>query len=91
MTSFYMKCNSGLKCFNSQDLHCVKYVCIRSFSGPYLLAFGLNTERYSVFSRIGTEYGEKLYLSVFSPNAGKYGPEKPPYLDTFQNLFEYNH
>ena len=23
------------------------------------------------------------YLSVFSPNAAKYGPEKPPYLDTF--------
>ena len=22
------------------------------------------------------------YLSVFSPNAGKYGPEKTPYLDT---------
>ena len=24
------------------------------------------------------------YLSVFSPNAGKYGSEKTPYLDTFQ-------
>ena len=24
------------------------------------------------------------FLSVFSPNAGKYGPEKTPYLDTFQ-------
>ena len=23
------------------------------------------------------------YLSVFSPNAGKYGLEKAPYLDTF--------
>ena len=23
------------------------------------------------------------YFSVFSPNAGKYGPEKTPYLDTF--------
>ena len=23
------------------------------------------------------------YLSVFSPNAGKYGPEKTPYLNTF--------
>ena len=23
------------------------------------------------------------YISVFSPNAGKYGPEKTPYLDTF--------
>ena len=23
------------------------------------------------------------YFPVFSPNAGKYGPEKSPYLDTF--------
>ena len=30
-----------------------------------------------VFSRIRADYGEILtYLSVFSPNVGKYGPEK---------------
>ena len=28
------------------------------------------------------------YLSVFSPNAGKYGPEKTPYLDTFHGVIE---
>ena len=27
--------------------HCVKSVCIRNYSGPHFLAFGLNTERYS--------------------------------------------
>ena len=32
------------------------------FSGPYFPAFGLNTDRYG----------------VFSPNAGKHGPEKTP-------------
>ena len=37
--------------------HFVKSVYIRSYSGPYFPAFGLNK------------------LSVFSPNAGKYGPE----------------
>ena len=26
------------------------------------------------------------YLSVFGPNAGKYGPEKDPYLDTFHTV-----
>ena len=26
------------------------------------------------------------YLSVFSQNAGKYGPEKTPYLDTFHTV-----
>ena len=36
-------------------------------SDPYFPAFELNTK----------------YLSVFSPNAGKYGPEITPYLDTF--------
>ena len=43
-------------------LHCVKSVRIRSLSGPYFPAFRLNTERQ--------------YHSVFSPNAGRYGPEK---------------
>ena len=36
-------------------------------SGRYYSAFGLNKERYG----------------VISPNPGKYGPEKTPYLDTF--------
>ena len=44
---------------NFQVLHCVKSVPIRSYSAPHFHAFGLNTERYS----------------VFSPNAGKCGPE----------------
>ena len=27
------------------------------------------------------------YFPVFSPNTGKYGPEKTPYLDTFHTVF----
>ena len=50
--------------------HCVKSDQIRSFSGPYFLVFGLNTEIYSVNLRI-------------SPITGKYGPGKTPHLDTF--------
>ena len=42
----------------------------RVFSDPYFPVSKLNTERCG-------------YLSVFSPNAGKYGPEKAQYLDTF--------
>ena len=40
---------------------------------------------WSVFPRIRIEYGQ----IVFSPNAGKHGPEKTPYLDTFHaaNIF----
>ena len=35
--------------------HCVKSVRIRSSSGPYFPAFGLNTERYSVAGKYGPE------------------------------------
>ena len=48
------------------------------FSGPYFRVFGLNTERYGV-----SEYRRYRRYGVFSPNAGKYGPEKTLYLDTF--------
>ena len=47
---------------------------IRCVKSVYIRSFS-----WSVFSRIRTEYN----LSVFNPNAGKYGPEKNPYLDTF--------
>ena len=50
----------------------------------------------SIFSHIRTEYGEiqiislyTEYLSVFSPNVGKYGPEKTLYLDTLHAVFLY--
>ena len=45
------------------------------FSGPHFLAFGLNTR-------------DTEYLSVFSPNAGKYGPEKTPYWTLFTQCEE---
>ena len=35
--------------------HCVKSVRIRSYSGPYFPAFGLNTKRYSVSLRTQCE------------------------------------
>ena len=44
---------------------------------------------WSVFSHFRSEYGEILrtaYLSVFSLNAGKCGPEKTSYLGTFHAM-----
>ena len=65
-----------------ETLHCVKSAQKRSFF-------------WSVFSRIRTEYREILrispYISVFSPNAAKYGPEKTPYLDTFHTVLALTH
>ena len=51
---------------NFKALHYMKSVRIRSLSGDYFPAFGMNTERYSV----------SPFLCVFSPDAGKWGPEK---------------
>ena len=45
----------------------MKSLRILSFSSPYFPAFGLNV----------------AHLSVFSPNAGKHGQDKTPYLGTF--------
>ena len=41
-----------------------------------------------MFSRISTEYGEKLRVSLYLPKAGKYRPEKTKHLDTFQAVNE---
>ena len=38
-----------------QNAHCVKNVCIRSFTGPYFPIFGPNTEPYSVQIRENTD------------------------------------
>ena len=40
------------------NLHCVKSVHFRSYSGPYFPAFGLNTERYGVSLRIQSVCGK---------------------------------
>ena len=45
--SSYQRFQSSLQKFSI--FHCVKSVRIRSCSGPYFSAFGLNTERYRVF------------------------------------------
>ena len=50
--------------------HCVKSVQTRSFF-------------WSVISSIRTEYGDLPRNLRIYPNAGKYGPEKTPYLGTF--------
>ena len=54
--------------------HCLKIVQIRCFF-------------WFVFSRMRTEYAKMLRISVFCPNAGKYRPEKTPYLDTFHTVW----
>ena len=44
----------GLALKELKKLHCVKSVRIRSYSGPYLLALGLNAERYRLSLRVQT-------------------------------------
>ena len=40
------------------DTHCVKSVCIRSYSSPHFPAFELKTEGYEVSLRIQSESGK---------------------------------
>ena len=58
------------KIYVQKNLHCVKSVRIRSFSGPFFPAFGLNMEGYSVSLRIQFE-------------SGKVRTRKTPNTDTF--------
>ena len=62
--------NKGLFLKLVSVIHCAKSVRIRSFSGPYFPAFGLNTERYGVSVRIQSE-------------CGKIRTRKTPNTDTF--------
>ena len=52
------KTNNDTWTTTSTGIYCMKSVRIGSFSGAYFPEFGLNTERYG----------------VFSPNPGKYEP-----------------
>ena len=57
--------------------YCVKRVRVRSFSGPYFPAFGLNTEIHSVSLRIHSKYG-KIQI------------RKTPNTDTFHAVNVFN-
>ena len=71
--------------------HCVKSVCIRSYSGPYFPEFGLNTEKVS--TRIQSKYG-KIRTRV-TPNTDTFcsvtgGSENDAYLRVMV-LKNFNH
>ena len=61
------------------------YFIIIFIDAPALREKCPNTELFVVriFPHLDWIRRDTLYLSVFSPNAGKYGEEKTPYLDTF--------
>ena len=50
----------------SHLFHCVKSVCIWSYSGLYFPALGMNTKRYSIFLGIQSECG-KIWTRI-TPN-----------------------
>ena len=54
----------------TQPLHCVKSVRIRSYSGSYFPAFGLNTKRYGVSLCIQSEC-EKIRTRI-TPNTDNF-------------------
>ena len=58
MMKIIRSCNAERIIWNFKLNHCVKSVRIRSYSGPYISGFGLNTERYKVSLRIQSECGK---------------------------------
>ena len=64
----------NLSCYFCEMYYCVKSIHIRSFSGPYFSAFGLNSEIYGVSLRIHSE-------------CGKIWTRKTPNADTFHARF----
>ena len=72
----------SLKIKQNYQSHCVKSVRIPSFSGLYFSALGLNIERYGVFSRIRTDYGEIWSIFSYSVRMRE---------NTDQKNFEYGH
>ena len=88
-TLFFVQCNSKsptkitptitvTKHSNIKYIQCVKSIQIRVF---FLV---------SIFPHSQWIRRDIPYLSVFNPNAGKYGPEKTPYLDTFRTVIPLN-
>ena len=47
-------------------MHCMKSVCIQSYSGPYFPAFGLDTEKYFLSICIQSECGK--IRTTITPN-----------------------
>ena len=66
------------------NLHGVKSVRIRSYSGPYFPAFGLKTE---IFSRIRTEYGEIQSTSPYLIRMRKIRTRITLNTDTFHTVY----
>ena len=69
---------------SSCNFHCVKSVCIRSFSDLYFSAFGLNTERYGVSHRIESKCGK--IRTKKSPNTNTFHAMFPRVQDSFRHL-----
>ena len=69
---------------------CARYYFLRNlFVGPSLREKCPNTEFFLVhiFPHLDWIRRDTPYLSVFSLNAGKYGPEKTPYLNTSRSVY----
>ena len=79
-TYYYLKKALFQGPFSSTPTDCSKL----KFIGEKLANSKYGWSRYSKYcEQVTVISGDTPYLSVFSPNAGKYGPEKTPYLDIF--------
>ena len=78
-------------------MHFIKLYLKRNFKSNFKVKITLrkkypNTEFFlvSIFPHSDKIRRDTPYLSIFSPNAGKYGPEKTPYLDNFHAVLVFH-
>ena len=75
-------------CSKIKRKHCVKSVHVRSYSGPYYLAFGLNAERYSISLPNQSECG-KIRTRI-TPNTDTFHLLYETLCEIWYHLFNFN-
>ena len=81
----------GIANWNTRTFRCIRHIrqicCFKLALREKCLNTGFFLVR--IFPHSDWIRRNTSYLSVFSPNAGKYGPEKTPNLDTFHTVLMY--
>ena len=74
-------------------MQCIDYLLfflkeiVLGIIGDYRDCYHTFFQRFHCVKSVQIQGFSGLYFPVFSPNAGKHGPEKTSYLDTFHAVF----
>ena len=86
MTIYGLKTTAPANHFTKMDTTRIRVYFIKKKRKGFSYTQNMEYTDNWIILRKHTPYLDTSYLSVFSPNAGKYGPEKTSYLDTFHRV-----